>query len=244
LFGHYELLEQLDFKKLTILSREANNHLALLNDKESLENGADSNNILNIALEDVLFMFVKISEEELVLADELKDTLRKTREALLSNFDQHDPEFISLKEELERLFKKKNLNEITQDEMRRNIGALTKIFDKVSELNRRNNLLKAKYENDAKYARIHKRLAEKGTLTQRERQIFEALKGVKTDVDEQVLQNTRVLATGSYFNTMVGRLIIRQFKNVKKIDLDAEATKYINKLVVKEYMDEFYGRTI
>jgi len=244
LFGHYELLEQLDFKKLTILSREANNHLALLNDKESLENGTDSNNLLNIALEDVLFMFVKISEEELVLADELKDTLRKTREALLSNFDQHDPEFISLKEELERLFKKKNLNEITQDEMKRNIGALTKIFDKVSELNRRNNLLKAKYENDAKYARIHKRLAEKGTLTQRERQIFEALKGVKTDVDEQVLQNTRVLGTGSYFNTMVGRLIIRQFKNVKKIDLDAEATKYINKLVVKEYMDEFYGRTI
>src|SRR5665648_220662 len=244
LFGHYELLEQLDFKKLTILSREANNHLALLNDKESLENGTDSNNLLNIALEDVLFMFVKISEEELVLADELKDTLRKTREALLSNFDQHDPEFISLKEELERLFKKKNPSEITQEEMRRNIGALTKIFDKVSELNRRNNLLKAKYENDAKYARIHKRLAEKGTLTQRERQIFEALNGVKTDVDEQVLQNTKVLETGSYFNTMVGRLIIRQFKNVKKIDLDAEATKYINKLVVKEYMDEFYGRAI
>lgn len=244
LFGHYELLEQLDFKKLTILSREANNHLALLNDKESLENGSDSNNLLNIALEDVLFMFVKISEEELVLADELKDTLRKTREALLGNFDKHDPEFISLKEELERLFKKKNLNKITQDEMRRNIGALTKIFDKVSELNRKNNLLKAKYENDAKYARIHKRLAEKGTLTQRERQIFEALKGVKTEADEQVLQNTRVLQNESYFNTMVGRLIIRQFKNVKKIDLDAEATKYINKLVVKEYMDEFYGRTI
>jgi len=244
LFGHYELLEQLDFKKLTILSREANNHLALLNDKESLENGTDSNNLLNIALEDVLFMFVKISEEELVLADELKDTLRKTREALLSNFDKHDPEFISLKEELERLFKKKNLSEISQDEMRRNIGALTKIFDKVSELNRRNNLLKAKYENDAKYARIHKRLAEKGTLTQRERQIFEALKGVKTEADEQVLQNTKVLENESYFNTKMVRLIINHFVKVNKIDLDAETSKYINKLVVKEYMDEFYGRTI
>lgn len=244
LFGHYELLEQLDFKKLTILSREANNHLALLNDKESLENGNDSNNLLNIALEDVLFMFVKISEEELVLADELKDTLRKTREALLGNFDKHDPEFISLKEELERLFKKKNLSEISQDEMKRNIGALTKIFDKVSELNRKNNLLKAKYENDAKYARIHKRLAEKGTLTQRERQIFEALKGVKTEADEQVLQNTKVLENESYFNTKMVRLIINHFVKVNKIDLDAETSKYINKLVVKEYMDEFYGRTI
>lgn len=42
-----------------------------------------------------------------MLADQLKDTLRRTREALANNFDQQDPQFITLKEELERLFKKK-----------------------------------------------------------------------------------------------------------------------------------------
>ena len=136
-----------------------------------------------MALEDVLFHFTKISEEELVLADQLKDTLRKTRETLASNFDKKDPEFVSLYEELKRLFDKKNLDEITQDEMRRNIGALTQIYEKVKELNRQNNLLKDKYNSDPKYARIHKRLVEKGDLTQKESQIFEALINVKQEAD-------------------------------------------------------------
>src|SRR5690554_4476782 len=109
--GDYELLEQLDFAKLNILYRETCNHLDMLNLKESIEQGTDTANLLNVALEDVIFKFVKIGEEELVLADKLKNTLRQTREALASNFDQQDPQFISLKEELERLFKKKNLSE-------------------------------------------------------------------------------------------------------------------------------------
>ena len=37
LSGNYELLEKLDFRKLTILSREANNRLAMINTKEALE---------------------------------------------------------------------------------------------------------------------------------------------------------------------------------------------------------------
>jgi hypothetical protein len=97
LFGHFDLLEKVDFKKLSQLYREAENHLALLNTKEALENNIDNTNLLNVALEDVLFHFTKISEEELVLADELKDTLRKTRETLASNFDKKDPEFERLK---------------------------------------------------------------------------------------------------------------------------------------------------
>ncbi len=44
LSGNYDLLEKLDFRKLTILSREANNHLALINTKEALENSADTTN--------------------------------------------------------------------------------------------------------------------------------------------------------------------------------------------------------
>ena len=122
--GEYDFLDELDFAKLNVLYRETTNHLDLLNLKNDLESGEDTSNLLNRALEDVIFKFVKIGEEELVLADKLKNTLRQTREALASNFDQQDPQFISLKEELERLFKKKNLSEVTQDEMVANIAAL------------------------------------------------------------------------------------------------------------------------
>ncbi len=244
LFGHFDLLDKIDFKKLEQLYRETENHLALLNTQEALKNNIDNTNLLNVALEDVLFHFTKISEEELVLADQLKDTLRKTRETLASNFDKKDPEFVSLYEELKRLFDKKNLDEITQDEMRQNIGALTKIYEKVKELNRQNNLLKDKYNSDPKYTRIHKRLVEKGEMSQKESQIFDALKNVKQDADLQVLQNTRLLENESYFSTQMMRLVIDQFKNKAKFNLNAESSKYINNLVVNEYISEFYGRAV
>ena len=102
--GEYYILNELDFAKLNILYRETSTHLDMLNLKESIEQGTDTTNLLNVALEDVIFRFTKVGEEELILADKLKNTLRQTREALASNFDQQDPKFISLKEELERLF--------------------------------------------------------------------------------------------------------------------------------------------
>jgi len=241
LFGHYELLEKVDFRKLTLLYREAENHLALLNTKLDAENSSNTTNLLNIALENILFLFTKISEEELVIADKLKNILRKTREALANNFDKKDAEFVSLYDELKRLFDKKNLDEVSQEAMNKNIGALRKIFDEVTELNRRNNLLKEKYKSDKKYARIHKRIIEHGKVSEKESKIFEALQAVKQDADLQVLQNNRLLNNESYFNDMMIKLVINQFATKNKLKLDAESSKYINSLVVKEYMNEFYG---
>ncbi len=237
--GDYELLEQLDFSKLNILYRETCNHLDMLNLKESIENGTDTTNLLNVALEDVLFRFIKVGEEELVLADQLKNTLRQTREALASNFDQQDPKFVSLREELERLFKKKNLREVTQDEMVANIDALNKIHDRVKELNRQNNQLRQKYLGDAKYTRIHKRLQERGDISENERKIFEALTGVKQDADEKVLNNSQILDNESYFERQMMPKVINRFMNQQNIKLNADASRFINHLVVAEYLKEF-----
>ncbi len=237
--GEYGLLQQLDFHKLNQLYRETCNRLEILNLADRIENSNDTSDLLNFALEDVLFTFTKVREEELMLADKLKNTLRQTREALAGNFDQQDPEFITLKEELVRLFKQKKLNEVTQEEMTANIGALNAIHDKVKELNRQNNQLRAKYHGDAKYTRIHKRLMERDTLTQTERQLCEALTGVKQQADEQVLQNTQLLANESYFEKMMMPLVIGEFQNRQKIKLTPDASRTINHLVMTEYMNEF-----
>lgn len=239
LFGHFELLEKLDFKKLTTLYNETARHLDLLNLKESMEKSVDTTNLLNVALENVLFMFRKVSEEELVIADRLKDMLRKTREALGGNFDQKDPAFVSLYEELKRLFDKKNLDEITQEEMKANIDALQHIFDKVAELNRKNNLLRAKYENDVKYARLHKRILENG-MTKNEGAIYSSLMTIKREADDKVLINTNLLNNESYFSNMMAPLVINGLEKMK-VPLDPESTRYINGYVVKEYVNEFLG---
>jgi type I restriction enzyme R subunit len=242
LSGNYEMLEKLDFHKLTQLSREANNRLTLINTKEALENNVDTSNLLNIALEDVLFAFVKVKEEEMVLADQLKDILQKTRESLGGNFDPKDPMFVSLKEELERLFKKKNLNEVTKEEMERNIKELEDIYNASKELERTNQLLKAKYDNDAKYARLHKRLMEKDPLTDSESKLFEALQSLKKEVDAQIVQNSKMMENESYVERMMGKMVLEQLLKKHQLQINLDQTNMIQGLMVKEYMNEFHGR--
>jgi type I restriction enzyme R subunit len=239
--GNYDLLESLDFRKLSVLAREANNHLNLINTKEALENSVDTTNLLNIALEDVLFAFVKVAESEMMLADQLKNTLQKTREMLGGNFDPADPEFISLKEELERLFKKKNLSEVTKEEMEANVKALESIYKAAQEIERKNQLLKAKYNNDEKYARLHKRLMEKDPLTDSEAKLFEALQSLKKEVDIQILNNYKMLDNEEYVQKMIARLVITELKNKHHLDLDAQRSKRIYGMVVKEYLSEYKG---
>ena len=241
LSGDYEMLEKLDFQMLNVLSREANNRLALINTKEALESNLDSTNLLNVALEDVIFAFTKIKEEVMVLADELKSTLQKTREGLGGNFDPQDPEFVSLKEELERLFKKKNLTEVSKEQMESNIKALNDIYNKSKELERKNQLLKAKYDNDEKYARLHKRLMEKDPLTNSESKLVDALKGLKTEVDNEIQQNAKMLKNENFIRKMIPPYIFNEFEDKQGIVLENESVEMINQLLVKEYMNEYNG---
>lgn len=241
LMGHYELVEKLDFRKLAQLHSEAARHLDLLNLKANVENKVDSTNLLNAALESVLFMFHKVSEDELVIAEELKNMLRRTQEVLTNNFDHKDPEWVSLYEELRRLFQKKNLDEVEQEEMKSNIGELRKIHDKVAELNRRNALLKAKYEHDAKYARVHKRILEHGGISQRESQVNAMLMDVKQKADEQVSSNSQLLANEAYFGKQLLSWVTGALDK-QKLDWDPAGADYINACVLREYMNEFLGK--
>ena len=160
---------------------------------------------------------------------------------LAGNFDKKDPVFISLKEELERLFRKKNLAEIDPDEMKENIESLDRIYEKGKELERKNQLLKAKYENDEKYSRLHKRLMEKDPLTDSESKLFEALSDLKKAIDEQVLKNTSLLDNEKYAEKMMIKIVFNELHKKHELELDAERTKQINSLIVKEYLNEYNG---
>ena len=238
LMGQYDLLEKIDFKKLALLYNETENHLNLINLKDSLENNTETTNILNLALEDMIFSFRKVSEEEMVIADKLKNTLKKTREALGGNFDKLDPQFVALYDELKRLFDKKNLDEITQEEMNANIGSLEKIYEQITELNRRNNLLKAKYENDEKYARLHKRIVEENNLNAREITIFESLMDIKKEADQKVLDNARMIQNEDYFVKFMSPIVISNFEN-HGVKLDLDSAKNINRHATQEYLYQF-----
>ncbi|MGB3183782.1 MAG: DEAD/DEAH box helicase family protein [Cyclobacteriaceae bacterium] len=239
--GHDELLKKLDFRKLAQLARVAEDRLAAINYKEALDRGSEIGNLLNVALEDIIFAFTKISEEEMRLADELKSVLRRTRESLAGNFDPADPQFVSLKEELERLFRNKNLSEVSKEAMAANMDALNSIYTRAKEQNRQNELLKAKYREDEKYARLHKRLMEKDPLTDRDSKLAEVLQGLKDSIDDKLLRNAALLDNESYIEKLMMPLVVEQFKKKHNLPLDMATAKRINTLIVKEYLNEYKG---
>lgn len=120
-----------------------------------------------------------------------------------------------------------------------NIGTLNKIHDRIKELNRQNALLRDKYRGDVKYARTHKRLRERGCLSEPERKIFDALLGVKQDADEKVLNNSQILNNENYFANQIVSCVLRHFEEQQHITLSAKAAKDINHLIVAEYLNEF-----
>jgi type I restriction enzyme R subunit len=111
---------------------------------------------------------------------------------------------------------------------------------KANELNRKNNLLKAKYENDAKYARIHKRILEKGIVSNRQSEIAEVLLDIKTQADDRILVNRKLLNNEGYFQNATLQMVLNSFDKIQ-IDLDPESAMFINNCVIKEYMNEYQG---
>lgn len=239
----YDALDGIaDFDIWNRLLLEAQNRLNNLNFVESIGNEETSRNLINVALEDIIFEFIKVDESELVLADEFKNILRKTRESLQNNFDQHDPQFVSLREELERIFKKKNLSEVTQADMIENMHLLQKIYDQAKELNRKNALLKAKYESDEKYSRIHKRLIEKGSLNAKEMQLHNALMQVKQQVDEKLEGQEDMIKNEAYFKRYLLQLVVQEFKKKEQIAMDQDMKNNVSNLIANEYLQQFQYR--
>jgi len=241
LSGQDDLRRLLDFDKLRILRNEAQNALAALNLKQQLEQAHDTSGLLDQALEDVIFRFEKIGEAELKLADELKDTLRRTREALGGTLDPADPKWIALKEELERLFKKKKLSEVGQAEMQANIAALREIERRTRALNQDNANLQARYGGDAKLMRVHKRLIESGRLGGDKLRLHAALSGIKQEMDRAVLGNLELLGNAAYFERSVMPIVMRNFRDSPP-EPDADTRRLIQQLLVGEYLNESRGR--
>jgi len=242
LYEHNKLADRLDFKKIKDLFTEVTNRIALINQKEALENDSDNTNLINLALDEIIFKFVKVSEKELKLGvvDEFTKQARKTQEAMQENFDHKDEVYISLLMELKRIFKKKKISEMSMEDINKNIILLKSIYDKITEQNRRDNLLKNKYKNDIKFARIHKRLIEKKIpeWNKREAAINKALLGIKEITDSQLLLNRQLLDNEAFFAKNIQPSIITQFNN-ENLALDAEAALQIDSLIVAEYMNEY-----
>ena len=237
LFGYEELAQKFTMENLHALCTEVNNRIAIVNLKQNMRDGEDVSGLLNLALDQIEFHFRKVSEGELVIADKFQDILEKTRQELERSLDTKDPEYISLLEELKRIFKKKNIEELTADEMNQNIQELERIRKAAAQQNLRDQMLCAKYQNDVKYMRTHKRIKATPPPIGSDPVIFDVLMGIKVAVDQKVLKNQRMMDNHAYFTREIMPEIIQSCRN-RGVQPTASQVKFMEGCISSEYFAE------
>lgn len=237
LFGYDEISDRFDLDKVGSLYTEICNRIDLVNQKQILADAQDMSAILNLALDQIEFQFKKVSEKELIIADKFRQVLEHTRRAVQATLDPKDPEYITLLEELQRLLAKKNIEELTADEMTANITELERIRKTAEQKNHLDSMLTAKYEGDVKFMRTHKRLRENPPPIANDVVINQILLSLKHSVDAQIIANSHLLDNEPYFMQGMFPLIKQEFDK-HHLTYSASQVKYVGICISNEYFTE------
>lgn len=237
LFGYDKISDKFDLEKISALYTEVCNRIDIVNQKQVLADAQDMSAILNLALDQIEFRFKKVSENELVIADKFRETLERTRRAVQGTLDPKDPEYITLLEELQRLLAKKNIEELTADEMTANMEELERIRKAAEQKNHADSMLAAKYEGDVKFMRTHKRLKENPPPIAGDVTINQILLSLKHSVDAQIIANSHLLDNEPYFMQGMFPLIKQEFDR-HHLKYSASQVKYVGICISNEYFTE------
>lgn len=238
LFGYDDLYMHFDVEKAIQMLNEVNNRISIINFKQNMENAEDMSGVLNMALDQISFQFRKIGEEELIIADAFRNTLEKTRREIVDrNLDPKDPEYIGLLDELKRIFKKKNIEELTSDEMKDLMVELDTLRERAKQKNHADQMLTDKYDGDVKYMRTHKRIMESPPPIADALTIHKILMGIKLQTDEAISHNESMLDNKAFFIRSLQPFIINACKG-EGTKVNMQQVKFIDSCISQEYITE------
>ena len=237
LFGYDELASSFQYENASSLLTEVNNRIAIVNLKKSVSNAEDMSMVLNTAMDEIEFVFKRVSKDEMVIADSFRETLEKTRREMHNSHDPEDPEYVSLLEELQRILQKKNIEELTVEEMNQASSQFERIRAYAERLNNRDAMLTRKYEGDYKYMRIHKRLRNNPPPIGTDSQLFPILIELKHIADNKVMENSGVLRNEAYF-TQDMMPVIKQTVTAHGLPITYPQLQFFGATLSQEYFHE------
>lgn len=238
LFGYDDLHIHFDVDKSIQMLNEVNNRISIINFKQNMETSEDMSGVLNMALDQISFQFRKIKEEELVIADKFRDSLEKTRRELVEHcLDPKDPEYIALLDELKRIFKKKNIEELTSEEMQDLMGDLDSLRQRAEKHNQADRLLANKYKGDAKFMRTHKRIMSNPPPIADAITVHKILMKIKCQADETIAHNESLLDNQPYFTKIVMPYVLTACKE-ENTAVSMPQVQFINNCISQEYFEE------
>ena len=255
-FGDDDMKEKfakLEIAKLPELLSEVQHRIDIINQKEAFGANEETKSLINEAMMDIEFNFSKIGQEEMKLiagGAELKEKWQRTITSFTQNFDQEDPEFISIREAFMQRFREHGFVVDTIAKFNEETKALDEIIQRLQELQKRNNALVKKYKGDVKFARVHKRIREinqerkeqgrKPMFSFLDDEIMAILNTIKDDIDAKVYDRNDILKKDAYFGRTVTMLINNcLYQQFPQIQPDMDDYKFIQSRISQQYINQY-----
>ena len=205
LLGYEHLLHEIDIDQIAILLNILSRRLLTL----SLIDKPDefsSRTLLNLAMSETSFSFIKIAEAELRLAaNDLEDWRRRVGSGINKQIDEKDPEWVSLYEEFQRIMKKHLIHGqegFTMENIKETQKAYEKLFADVESYHSRMRRLSMNFDGDIMAARSYKHVTN-SAMVRDFPAIYHVIKGSKVRLDQKIGQNQGILENEGYLKRLI-----------------------------------------
>lgn len=253
-FGNEDLrrrFEVLSIDSIPSLISEVTRRIQRINLLEATDHRADVSSIIREALSMLDFEFKKRGDEELEMVyNDLRDRYDRVEREFAANIDNEEEAFVTLSEDFRKYFKRRGFTPDSVDAAREDIGYMDEVLKKIKKINRANSVLQAKYNNDEKYVRIHKRVREENNrrdgdtppgmpiISHKDIEIADALRAFKYGIDEGLYLNSHLIENPDYFGQDVMSKVATSLTDLR-ITASRTDRQWIKNRIAAEYLNSF-----
>ena len=189
------------------------------------------------------FSFIKIAEEELRLAaNDLDDLKRRVAGGIQGQRDEKDPEWVSLYEEFQRIMKKHLIHGqegFTMENIKETQKDYEELFKSVEDYRTRMRRLTMNFNGDEMAARSYKHVTH-STMVSDFPAIYHVIKGSKVRLDRKIGQNQGVLDNEDFLKKMIREEARIEMKTHQSASvLTREDFNYIVESLFEGYEEEY-----
>ena len=254
-FGDEDLkkdFEKLNIEKLPLMLSEVNRRISMINQKEAWISGDKTQAAVNEAMLNIEFNFNCIGTEELKIVDggtELREKYKRAIRGFVDNFDHEDPEYIELEQAFKEIFDKHGFTPANLAVYNEQNLAMNDILERLEKLRKANEALLHKYNDDTKFAYVHKRIREENKsrethqkapiISTFDEDIVDALMTIKNTIDGKVYDRNDILKQDAYFGKTVMQEIALGLKKFPKLNPQMPDYQFIQQRVAKQYINQY-----
>ena len=242
LLGYDHLIKQIDITQIATLLNVISRRLLTLSLIDKPDDFS-SRTLLNLAMSETSFSFVKIAEEELRLAaNDLEDLKRRVARGIQGQRDEKDPEWVSLCEEFQRIMKKHLIHGqegFTMENIKETQKDYEELFKSVEDYHTRLRRLTMNFNGDEMAARSYKHVTN-STMVSEYPAVYHIIKDSKVALDHKIGQNQGVLDNEDFFRKMIREVARISMKtNQSASDLTRQVFNDIVESLFEGYEEEY-----